>query len=215
MKKEIPPVLEIVELFGDGLEAPDGDGPADPEDDEGYAVVDVVGSEEVLVAVAHLLLQMLLLLLVLQLQPSHLGHALVLYQVLLVDLAVEDVAEEEGQRHGHHPGHRRRPADDSLAGGVLGGDDDSDDEALDGPLVEDDGKPREFGEEFLMGDKEDGVPRVFRPLVVGEGVLVEDALRDGVREEVEQPKDEDGDPDEPEGRVVSERVCELHSLRNT
>lgn len=93
---EVPVPVIIVERSGEFLHLVDGDGEADEDEHDCESVQPMIVSVEFLLACIDCLFMRLEFILVDD--TLHCLHILILYEVLLVDLLVEDVAEQEGDR---------------------------------------------------------------------------------------------------------------------
>lgn len=133
----------------------------------------------------------------------------------MVDLLVEDMAPDEGENDRCHPGYHRRPNYDGRTCGVLAVDNGCDEESLDCELGQYNSHTRELSKELFLSDLDNGVEGPAGPDVIGEIFAIEAALGDWVREEVDEPVDEDAEPNEPEGDDGPEAGTKLSNLQNT
>jgi hypothetical protein len=125
----------------------------------------------------------------------HRLHVFILYEVLLVNLLVDEVADKEGDGHGSHKGNDCSPNDH---GGIeeLVSVDAGDDDTLDGPVDEDDSHTGKTRVALFMGEISQGVKSHAGPSVILV-VIVVDFIVGAVGAEVEHPVEEDPEPGEP------------------
>lgn len=125
----------------------------------------------------------------------HRLHVFILDQILLVNLLMDEVAEQEGDWHGSHKGNDCSPDDHGCAKelvAIYAGDDDT----LNGPVDEDDSCTGKTRVALLMGEVSQGVEGHTGPSVVLVVVVVDFDVG-AVGAEVEQPVEEYPEPDKP------------------
>ena len=203
-----PVSLVVIGGTGQSHQPLDGDGPANPKNAESCAIVPMEIAEYLFLAGVDPLLILLHLFLVGLLDNFLLG--VVLDKQFLVDFMHEDLAPDEGEGNGDNEGDDGRPDENGGSSVELPSDDGGNKHALNGPLDQHNGQPRQFGIELLMRQIEDGVERPGSPDVVGVFILVEDFSGGRLREEVEQPVDENDDEDEPHNVALSQDGLELN-----
>ena len=204
------PVIEVLNP-AELLHLVDCDGPADEVNHEGERVVPVIVAVQLFLAGVDGLLQGLQFALIED--ALHSLHVLVLQEAFLVHLLEEGMSEDEREGQRGDEGDDCSPDDHGSAQHVVAVDG-SDEDALDGPVQEDDGRPGKTGEELIMCEMEQRVERAAGPFVLLE-VLVEDLNVDAVGDEEEEPVEEGPEPCEPQGNAFSEMSLELDRMQGT
>ena len=195
----------VVERSGQFLHLVDGDGPADEGEHECRRVKPVIISVQLFLAgVDGLLVGLQFFLLD---DALHGLHVLVLNQVLLVNFAVDEAAPKEGHGESGNEGDDCSPDDHGRAEELVAVDA-GDDDALDGPIDQNDSDSGEPGEALLVGEVGQRIKRDAGPAIVFV-VGVVDLDVGVIGDEVEQPVDEDPEPGEPQGHTLADVGLEL------
>lgn len=184
----------------------DCDGPADEVNNEGEGVEPVVVAIELLLAGVNILLEWLKL--ALFEYSLHSLHVLVFDEALLVHLLQEGIAEDEWEGNRGDEGDDCCPDDHGSAQHVVAVDGGNED-ALNGPVDEDDSESGEARKVLIMCEMKKGVNRPAGPFVILE-VLVVNLNVDAVGNEVEEPVEEGPEPSEPQRNTFSEMGLELN-----
>ena len=192
-----PVPVVLVGVAGETGQSVDGEGPAGPEEHETYCVEPVEVSVQFLVAGIYPGLVLRIFLLVIAFRHFLLGD--VLQKRPFVYFVKEDVAPDEGEEGGHDCNHNGSPDHNSRPCGIGSGYDGCKEGPLNAPLDEDDAQSGQPGEELFVGELGDGVEGPAGDGVVVEFLLVVDGFGGGVGAEVDEPVEEDEEPDEPEG----------------
>lgn len=116
---------------------------------------------------------------------------------------------DKGEHNRRHPSYHCRPNYNRWAFGVLAIYDSCDEETLNGELGQHHSHSRQFSKELFLGDLDYGVEGPAGPDIICKVFTVEAALGDWVGEEVDEPVDEDAEPNEPEGNDGPKAGTEL------
>lgn len=154
MRNDVPVPVIVVERPGQLLHLVDSDGEADEDEDECCRIQPMIVSVQFFFAGIDGLLVGLEFLLVDD--SLHGLHVFILDQILLVDLLMDEVAEQEGDGQGSPKGNDCSPDDHGRVEELVSIDA-GDDDALDGPIDEDDADTRKTRVALLVGEVGQGV----------------------------------------------------------
>lgn len=171
----------------------DCDRPADEVNNEGQGVKPMIVSVEFFLASVHCLFQGLDLALIEY--TLHCLHVLVLDQALLVHLLQEGISEDEREGDRGNEGDDSCPDDHGSAEHVVAVDR-SDEDALNGPVDENDGCSGKARKELIVGEMVQRVKGTAGPIVILE-VFIINLNVDAVGDEEEEPVKEGPEPGEP------------------